>query len=59
MEPHEKRISMSNKITRNFKIGTLHIIAIYLVASQKTNSLNTERPTTEGHRNDLNRVTHY
>ena len=59
MEPHQKRISMSNKITRNFKIGTLHRIAIYLLASQKTNSLNTERPTTEGHRNDLNRVAHY
>ena len=53
MEPHQKRISMSNKITRNFKIGTLHIIAIYLLASQKTNSLNTGRPRTEGHRNDL------
>ena len=35
MEPHPKRISMSNKITRNFKIGTLHRIAIYLLASQK------------------------
>ena len=50
---------MSNKITRHFKIGTLHRIAIYLLASQKTNSLKTERPTTEGHRNDRNRVTHY
>ena len=44
---------MSNKITRHFKIGTLHRIAIYLIASQKTNSLNTGRPRTEGHRNDL------
>ena len=43
MEPHQKRISMSIKITRNFKIGTLHIIAIYLLASQKTNSINIER----------------
>ena len=59
LEPHLKRISMSNKITRHFKIGTLHRIAIYLSASQKTNSLKTERPTTEGHRNDRNRVTHY
>ena len=59
LEPHPKRISMSNKIIRHFKIGTLHRIAIYLSASQKTNSLKTERPTTEGHRNDRNRVTHY
>ena len=59
LEPHLKRISMSNKITRHFKIGTLHRIAIYWIASQKTNSLKTERPTTEGHRNDRNRVTHY
>ena len=30
---------MSNKITRNFKIDTLHIIAIYLLASKKKNEI--------------------